>query len=72
MTQNVATQRLATRMVPPVTGPAPALSLRQPAPSDWHRDRPAYAGDPDMDWTNLPEPPREARWGLREARNSKN
>ncbi|HWI63411.1 MAG TPA: hypothetical protein VNT75_16360 [Symbiobacteriaceae bacterium] len=72
MTQNMATERMATRMVPPRKGMAPALSLRQPAPPDWHSDRPAYAGDPDMDWINLPEPPREARWGLRETRTAKN
>ncbi|MGE5674758.1 MAG: hypothetical protein ACM3XM_12955 [Mycobacterium leprae] len=43
---------------------AVTLSLRQPAPADWHRDRPAFAGDPFMDWENSPEPPREEAWGL--------
>ncbi|HWI52528.1 MAG TPA: hypothetical protein VNT01_10360 [Symbiobacteriaceae bacterium] len=66
MTQSVATQRSGTRMVPHRKGGVPALSLREPVPSDWHHDRPAYAGDPDMDWVSLPEPPREERWGLKE------
>jgi len=66
MTQNVATQRSATRMVPHRKGRAPALSLREPVPSDWQHDRPAYAGDPDMDWVSLPEQPRDVRWGLKE------
>lgn len=60
MTQNV-----------PVMRPAPPLSLRQAAPADWHHDRPAYAGDPDMDWENRPEPPREPRWGLVETKRKR-
>ena len=72
MTQNVLTQRSSTPMVPRLKRQAPDLSLRQSVPSDWHHDRPAYAGDPDMDWINLPEPPREPNWGLRENRASRN
>lgn len=72
MTQNMETQRSATRMVPDLKGSAPLLSLREPVPSDWHHDRPAYAGDPDMDWINLPEAPREPRWGLHGDRSPKN
>lgn len=72
MTQSILAPRVRTPMVPHRTGQAPALSLREPVPSDWHHDRPAYAGDPDMDWINLPEAPREANWGLPEDRGRKN
>ncbi|MDF2630162.1 MAG: hypothetical protein K0R39_3993 [Symbiobacteriaceae bacterium] len=68
MTQNVLAPRSNMPRIPRV----PALSLRQAIPSDWHHDRPAYAGDPDMDWINLPEPPREPRWGLKENQAQKN
>lgn len=70
MTQSVVAQRTGTRTGPHFKGAAPALSLREPVPSDWRHDRPAYAGDPDMDWISLPEAPRELRWGLKE--NPKN
>lgn len=48
--------------------PSP-ISLRQTAPTDWHHDRPAFAGDPLMDWESTPEPPPEPRWTLTEARS---
>lgn len=41
---------------------AEGLSLRQPAPRDWHHDPPAYAGDPYMDWESKPERPGEPDW----------
>jgi|GEM_PF-6333578 len=41
-----------------------ALSLRA-VPADWHHDRPAYAGDPYMDWESSPEAPQEPRWTKR-------
>lgn len=71
MTRNIGngqeTRRMRTnqrkRRIPP-------LSLRQPAPPDWHHDRPAYAGDPFMDWESGPEPPKETRWILSERRAS--
>lgn len=47
---------------------ATALTLRHPAPAEWRRDLPAYAGDPDMDWESRPEPPMEPRLILTEAR----
>lgn len=72
MTQNVLTQRSNMPRAASPKGPAQGLSLRQPVPSDWHHDQPAYAGDPDMDWINLPEPPREPSWGLREDQRRKN
>ncbi len=40
--------------------PAP-LTLRQMVPPDWHRDRPAFPGDPYMDWESQPEPPGEVQ-----------
>ncbi|MDB4896448.1 MAG: hypothetical protein JWN15_2710 [Firmicutes bacterium] len=43
------------------------LTLRQTVPADWHRDQPAFAGDPFMDWESLPEPPKSARWTLVES-----
>lgn len=36
------------------------LTLLRTVPSDWQYDRPAYAGDPFMDWESQPEPPRDA------------
>lgn len=48
--------------------PSP-LSLRQPAPADWLHDRPAYSGDPFMDWESGPEPPKELRWTFTERRS---
>lgn len=64
MTQNQAAVRrdgfppdqTLRRLVPP-------LSLKQAVPSDWHRDPPAFAGDPFMDWESAPEPPQESTWG---------
>lgn len=52
-------------------GPSP-ISLKQTAPADWLHDRPAYPGDPFMDWENTPEPPKEYRWipGLRRPHSS--
>ena len=35
------------------------LSLLRSVPPDWQYDRPAYAGDPFMDWESQPEPPRD-------------
>jgi hypothetical protein len=61
MTQNVGLMRGGT----PSRATAPSLSLRQPAPADWHHDRPAFAGDPYMDWESEPEPPREPGWGTK-------
>lgn len=66
MTQNAATIRSA-RPGPPLRRPAPTLSLGPTVPADWHDDRPAFAGDPFMDWESRPEPPREPRWVLVEA-----
>ncbi|HEY3367999.1 MAG TPA: hypothetical protein VGK74_23305 [Symbiobacteriaceae bacterium] len=40
------------------------LSLQKAVPMDWHRDPPAFAGDPYMDWESVPEPPHESNWGL--------
>lgn len=53
------------RRIPAARRSVPSLSLRQTVPADWHDDRPAYAGDPDMDWENKPEPPAEPKWGSR-------
>lgn len=36
------------------------LTLREIARGDWHNDRPAYTGDPFMDWESEPEPPSES------------
>lgn len=36
--------------------PSP-LSLTQPAPPPWHDERPAFQGDPFMDWVSEPEEP---------------
>jgi len=57
MTQNVQTR---------AKGQSPTLTLTQRVPADWHRDRPAYEGDPFMDWESGPEPPREPRMVLAE------
>lgn len=45
------------------------LNLHQGAPPDWHRDLPAFAGDPYMDWESKPEQPSEPRLSLTEARD---
>jgi hypothetical protein len=65
MTQNTVMQRGGSRATPPLR-PFPVLSLERAVPADWHDDRPAYAGDPDMDWEHRPEPPAEPRWVLAE------
>ena len=44
------------------------LSLRQGAPPDWHRDVPAFEGDPYMDWESTPEQPVERRLTLTEGK----
>lgn len=68
MTQNYTTgQKREIRRVPSAQRSASLLSLRQTVPADWHRDQPAFAGDPFMDWESQPEPPRESRWPLVEA-----
>jgi hypothetical protein len=66
MTQNTVMQRGGSRLTPPLRRPVPPLSLGRSVPAGWHDDRPAYAGDPDMDWESKPEPPAEPRWDLAE------
>lgn len=51
-----------------VRRPLPPLSLRETVPQDWHHDRPAFAGDPFMDWESRPEPPIEPNLRLAEKR----
>lgn len=44
-----------------------SLTLRQLMPNDWHNDRPAFAGDPFMDWESGPEPPpKPPQWGFKD------
>ncbi|HYG56468.1 MAG TPA: hypothetical protein VD902_00075 [Symbiobacteriaceae bacterium] len=65
MTQN--THHMRGQQNAPERGqPHRTLSLSQRAPADWHHDRPAFAGDPYMDWESGPEPPKEPRWSLGE------
>lgn len=55
------------RRVPNAPRTDSPLTLRQTVPADWHRDQPAFAGDPFMDWESQPEPPKPARWTLVES-----
>jgi hypothetical protein len=68
MTQNVTTgQTHDLRRPSSSTRSGSKLSLQEMAPADWHHDRPAFAGDPFMDWESQPEPSKEERWSLANA-----
>ena len=48
----------------------PELSLQRLVPVKGD-ERPAFAGDPDFDWENRAEAPREPQWGIRDPENLK-
>lgn len=63
MTQNLVQEHGGSRRLAAPARRNASLSLRQTVPTDWHHDRPAFAGDPYMDWESQPDPPVESRWG---------
>lgn len=64
-----ATKKTRRGLWPAAAGKPSAtpLTLRQPAPRDWHHDRPAFAGDPYMDWESEPERPKDYHWSHAES-----